>query len=85
MLGEGQIAEEQDLESEQSHASVKARRAEVVSSALEYFSWPSHFNLPYSCRRPMGWSRGSTQSVVLEAGVAQNLSREIVDACDSRV
>ena len=31
----------------------------------------------------MGWSGGSTQRVAVEAGVAQNLSREIVDACDS--
>ena len=83
MLEEGQIAEEQDLESEQSHARVMARRAEVVSSTLEYFSWQRYFNLPYSRRRPMGWSVGSTQSVAVEAGMAQNLSREIVDACDS--
>ena len=69
MLEEGQIAEEQDLESERSHARVLARRAEVVSSALEYFSSQRYFNLPCSCRRPMGRSGGSTQSVAVEAGV----------------
>ena len=31
----------------------------------------------------MGWSGGSAQSLIVEAGVAQNLSREIVDMCDS--
>ena len=83
MLEECQIAEEQGMESERSHARVMARRAEVVSSTLEYFSWQHYFNLPYSRRRPMGWCGGSTQSVAVEAGVEQNLSREIVDACDS--